>query len=110
MEPTIATGLEYLAIELESHIKFYVPKGWRESINSAASCPMLSGEETKVLIEAYNEKRLKSTLEELSKSDDFPYRQLKPFFVKEAIEDYFTTVFEKKYAGKDIDNIGKQGL
>lgn len=105
MEPTIATGLEKIAIQLESHIRYYVPKGWRENISSAASCPMFSGEDVEVFIEAYKIGKLKIRIEELSKSDDFPYNQLKPFYVKEGIEDYFINVFDKKYSGKEIKDI-----
>jgi len=107
MEPRIATGLDYLALELESHVKYYTPRCWREPINSAAFSPSFSGEELSTFIDAYLHGDLHGTIERLAETGKYPYNQLKPFYIKEAIEDYFEKVFKEKHSGKKIEDIGK---
>lgn len=89
MEPKIAAGYERLALNLEEHIRFYKPGSWIVPIHDVASVPEFSAEAAKTFMTAHRSGELKARLEELAKRDDFPYRQLKPWYVKEAISDFF---------------------
>ena len=98
-EPRIAAGYDRLAIDLEQHIKYYTPEGWIVPVSNVAHTPMFSAEEAKVFMEAHRESSLKTRLEELSQNKDFPFNQLKPFYVKDAIKDFFEKKIYEPYEG-----------
>lgn len=100
MEERIAKGFDRLALHLEDHIKYYKPGRWVVSISNVAPVPMFASEESKIFMEAQREGKLKSKLEELSQQNSFPFNQLKPFYIKEAIQDFFD---KKLYASYESE-------
>lgn len=88
---TIATGFNRLALDLEEHIRQYKPGNWVEPIRSVASTPYFSADEAKTFLDAHKKGELKTTLDELGEQKGFPYNQVKPWYVKEAICHFFNT-------------------
>ena len=84
-EPQIATGYEALALRLESHIRWYQPDCWIVPINDVAHTPMLSPDTAKTLMAGHRNDSLDTTLKDLETSD----KQFEPWYVKEAVNDYF---------------------
>jgi len=89
MKQRIAQRYERLAIELEMHIKFYIPNCWTKPIHDFQGTPMFSDIEARTFMEAHKINNLTERLEELAKNNEFPYSQIKPWYVKEAIKDFF---------------------
>jgi len=50
---------------------------------------MLSEIEARMFMDACRDNNLTNMLEELAKNNEFPYNQIKPWYVKEAIKDFF---------------------
>lgn len=97
MQPKIATGFDRLAIDLGEHIRFYKPGGWAKPIHDVAHPPLFSADEARTFIEAHRENQLKNRLEKLGQSNDFPFNQVEPWYVKEAIEDFFSKELYSPY-------------
>ena len=97
MEPKIASGFEGLAIKLEEHIRFYKPGGWVVPISNVAHTPMFSADEARVFMNAHRDDQLKSRLEELGQHNDSQLNQVKPWYIKEAIEDFFSKKLYSQY-------------
>jgi hypothetical protein len=99
MEKT-ATGYAKLAINLESHIRFYKPHNWVVPIHNVASTPLFSDNEAQIFMTAYRSGILKSQLEELAKNENTLFNQLKPWYIREAIIDFFA---KKEYASYESE-------
>lgn len=97
MAPKLAVGYERLAIELDNHIRWYQPKCWVEAIHKAVSCPYIEVNQARTFMAAHESGNLQSRLEELGQSDDYPNCQLKPWYIKEAIADFFDKMLYESY-------------
>ncbi len=86
---TIAKGYDRLGLDLESHISRYTPENWIVPISNVAHSPFVMTDEAKILMQAYRDNSLDKTLEKLGSS-------FEPWYVKEAVKDYFT---KEKFSG-----------
>jgi hypothetical protein len=93
----IAKGFEKLSLNLEQHIRFYTPSNWVVPISNVAYTPIFSAKEVKIFMEAYKLYKLKSTLEELGQDKKYPYNQLNQWYIREAIEDFFSKKVYSSY-------------
>jgi hypothetical protein len=75
----IATGNAKIAIQLEEHIKFFVPPGWVGPIHDFDFAPMLLPDQAGIMSTAFKEGKLNEYLEE----------HYKKWYVKAAIKDFF---------------------
>lgn len=86
----IAKGYDLLAIDLENHIRWYVPGKCIEPISAFSPTPLFTAKEVRPFMEANRLNQLEAKLEELGKEKNFPYVQIKPWYVQEAIKDFFS--------------------
>lgn len=97
MESKIARGFDRRVIDVENHIRNYTPRSWIVPINNVDDIPRFRTDEIKIFLELHNQGILKNKLEELSKENKFPPSQLKPGYIKEAINDFFDKNLYKEY-------------
>ncbi len=71
-----------LGIDLKNYICNYKPGNWVAPISNFAHIPWIMPFEARILMKAHRDNSLDKTLEDLGK--DF-----EPWYVKEAIKDYF---------------------
>lgn len=102
MAPKLATGYERLALQLEQHIRWYQPKSRVEAIHNAATCPYIESGQARTFLAAHKSGSLQSRLEEMGETKDYPDCQLKPWYVREAIADFFDRELYISYKG-DLD-------
>lgn len=89
-ESTPASSQEKSALELQQHIKGYIPKIWKETIGTVAHTPIINQEVVIQLREAYKKGELAKFL--INWRDG---RYNKWYFM-EAIEDYFAAKNKEK--------------
>ncbi len=77
-----ARGFERLAIELERHVKGYVPKKWAEPISNVACSPFILADDARMLMRAERGHSLEAALVEMGK-------KFSPWYVQEAVQDFF---------------------
>ncbi len=97
MESRIAKGFNRLAIDLENYIRNYTPSTWIVPISNVNYVPIFLPEEIKIFFESHKKGTLNSKLEELSNEKRFPYVQLKPWYVREAIKEFFDKKIYSEY-------------
>lgn len=98
MEPTIATGYEKLAIDLEHFIKDYTPQGWLGPIKGYEFAPSFLPEEAEVLMIGYKIGALDNALSYLMKNRSSS--KLGVWYIKSAIENFFQHELNESSVGK----------
>jgi hypothetical protein len=91
---TIATGFNHLAIDLETHIRFYKAGKMTVPINDFSHLPRFLPKDAKKFFKAHKEGTLEETLKEMGKQDDSPSGLMRRWYIQEAIMTFFT---EEKY-------------
>jgi hypothetical protein len=97
MVAEIAKGFERLAIDIENHIRYYTPRNWTVPISNVDHVPLFSANEVKIFMQAHKKNTLKGKLDELSKNTRFPYAQLNPWYMREAVQDFFNKKLYSEY-------------
>jgi len=98
----IAIGYNRLAIELHQHFSQYKPGNWIETVSSVAPIPSFSPNTVKTFMQAHKAGKLESELQRLENSGQTPFEQseleqLKPWYVKDTIQDFFNKELYKSY-------------
>lgn len=95
MDTGVAEGYEAMAIELEQHIKFYQPVGYREQIHVFDFTPNIIPSVAEECHRSYKEGSLK---ERLKKPFDYEgYDRGFKWYVQEAILDFFQNGIHQNY-------------
>lgn len=85
---TIAKGYDRLEIELRQYISNYTPVAWIVPISNVAYAHWIMPAEAEKLMKAHREGKLEGALDSLGSN-------FEPWFIKEAIKDYFN---KEKYS------------
>jgi hypothetical protein len=94
---TIAKGYDKLALNLEEHIRFYKPHNWIVAISDIGHIPYFSASDAKIFMTAYKSDKLGSKLEELAQDKNYIHKQLSNWYIREAIEDFFSKKIYSSY-------------
>ena len=97
MAPKLAEGYNRLALDIESHIRYYQPHCWIVPIHDVAIPPFILSDQARTFMSAHVEGGLQSKLEEMGQSMDYPNDQLKPWYIREAIADFFDKRLYESY-------------
>ncbi|MCA9487759.1 MAG: hypothetical protein KC516_02245 [Nanoarchaeota archaeon] len=97
----IATGYAKLAINLHEHMSNYKPGKWIVPISDVHPTPFVLEKEAQKLIEGHKNNSLDAALEEMSS-------EYKPWFIKEAVKNYFSTQDISEIIKEESNKNGKK--